>query len=169
MKTDKIPKQKEESQAAGQFKKQTGYTINDLRSEAIAQRKLMDTIQAVSEEEEELVQSKSIVQRAENKTGMSDQLKSGVESLSGLDMSDVRVHYNSSKPASVQAHAYTQGSNIHVSPGQEKHLPHEAWHVAQQKQGRVQATTEVGGMPVNDNPSLEKEADIMGSKASNFK
>lgn len=169
MKTDKIPKQKEESQAVGQFKKQTGYTINDLRTEAIAQRKLMDTIQAVSEEEEELVQSKSIVQRAENKTGMSDQLKSGVESLSGLDMSDVRVHYNSSKPASVQAHAYTQGSNIHVAPGQEKHLPHEAWHVAQQKQGRVQATTEVGGMPVNDNPSLENEADIMGSKASNFK
>jgi hypothetical protein len=89
-----------------------------------------------------------------------------VEQLSGLDMSDVKVHYNSNKPASVQAHAYTQGTDIHVAPGQEQHLGHEAWHVAQQKQGRVQPTTEVAGMPVNDNPGLENEADVMGGKAS---
>ena len=63
---------------------------------------------------------------------MPDELKSGIENLSGLSMSDVKVHYNSSKPARLQALAYTQGSNIHVGPGQEKHLPHEAWHVAQQ-------------------------------------
>ncbi|MEM7041075.1 MAG: DUF4157 domain-containing protein [Bacteroidota bacterium] len=36
-----------------------------------------------------------------------------------------------------QAHAYDQGTDIHIGPGQEKHLPHEAWHVVQQKQGRV--------------------------------
>lgn len=122
-------------------------------------------IQRAAEDEEE-IQGKFVTQRTENKTGMPDHLKAGVEQLSGLDMSDVRVHYNSAKPASVQAHAYTQGTNIHVAPGQEKHLAHEAWHVAQQKQGRVQPTTTVAGMPVNDNPGLEAEADSMGAKAT---
>jgi len=108
-------------------------------------------------------------QRAEaprpNNTGMPDNLKSGIESLSGFSMDDVRVHYNSSKPATVQALAYTQGTDIHVAPGQEKHLPHEAWHVAQQMAGRVSPTTNINGMPVNDNAALEQEADVMGEKA----
>jgi len=100
-----------------------------------------------------------------NNTGMPDNLKSGIESLSGFSMDDVRVHYNSSKPAAVQALAYTQGTDIHVAPGQEKHLPHEAWHVAQQMAGRVSPTTNINGMPVNDNAALEHEADVMGEKA----
>ena len=108
-------------------------------------------------------------QRAEaprpNNTGMPDNLKSGIESLSGFSMDDVRVHYNSSKPATVQALAYTQGTDIHVAPGQEKHLPHEAWHVAQQMAGRVSPTTNINGMPVNDHAALEHEADVMGEKA----
>lgn len=108
-------------------------------------------------------------QRAEaprpNNTGMPDNLKAGIESLSGFSMDDVRVHYNSSKPATVQALAYTQGTDIHVAPGQEKCLPHEAWHVAQQMAGRVSPTTNINGMPVNDNAGLEHEADVMGEKA----
>jgi len=139
-----------------------------LKEEKLLQGKFKSQpiVQMKLEEEEKLLgQAKAITQRVENKTGMPDNLKSGVEQLSGLDMSDVKVHYNSSKPASVQAHAYTQGTDIHVAPGQEQHLGHEAWHVAQQKQGRVQPTTKVAGMPVNDNPSLETEADVMGGKA----
>ena len=100
-----------------------------------------------------------------NNTGLPDNLKSGIENLSGFSMDDVRVHYNSSKPATVQALAYTQGTDIHVAPGQEKHLPHEAWHVAQQMAGRVSPTTNINGMPVNDNATLEHEADVMGEKA----
>jgi len=34
------------------------------------------------------------------------------------------------------------------------------------KQGRVQPTTTVNGQKVNDNPALEKEADVMGAKAA---
>ena len=111
--------------------------------------------------------SDNTVQREKraNLTGMPDDLKSGIESLSGFSMDDVRVHYNSSKPATVQALAYTQGTDIHVAPGQEKHLPHEAWHVAQQMAGRVSPTTNINGMPVNDNAELEHEADVMGEKA----
>jgi hypothetical protein len=109
------------------------------------------------------------VQRAAapaNKTGLPDNVKSGVEQLSGVSLSDVKVHYNSPKPAQLQAHAYAQGTNIHVASGQEKHVPHEAWHVVQQKQGRVQATTQLKGtIQVNDNAGLEAEADAMGAKA----
>src|SRR6185369_17215173 len=93
-----------------------------------------------------------------NRTGLPDELKTGIESLSGLPLDDVRVHYNSSKPQDVQALAYTQGSEIHVAPGQERHLPHEAWHVVQQKQGRVKPTLELKGKPVNDDAKLEQEA-----------
>ena len=66
-----------------------------------------------------------------DRTGLPDALKSGVEQLSGLSMDDVRVHYNSSRPRQLEAFAYAQGTNIHVAPGQERHLPHEAWHVVQ--------------------------------------
>ena len=105
-----------------------------------------------------------------NRTGLPDNLKSGVESLSGMSLDHVRVHYNSSQPASLQAHAYAQGSDIHVGPGQEQHLPHEAWHVVQQAQGRVQPTMQMNdGVPVNDDRHLENEADVMGAKAMQMK
>jgi hypothetical protein len=108
----------------------------------------------------------AFIQKNENKTGIPDGLKSGMESVSGISLNDVTVHRNSDKPAQLQAHAYAQGTNIHLGPGQEKHLPHEAWHVVQQKQGRVQATTQGNGnVPINDNPSLEREATQMGQKA----
>ena len=103
-----------------------------------------------------------------NETGMSDHLKEGIEDLSGYSMDDMRMHYKSDKPTTIQALAYTQGTDIHVAPGQEQHLPHEAWHVAQQMSGRVEPTTEVGGMPVNDNEDLEREVDVMGARADSL-
>lgn len=105
-------------------------------------------------------------QRATNNTGMPDQLKSGIENLSGYSMDDVKVHYNSSEPAQLQAYAFAKANQIHVGPGQEKHLPHEAWHVVQQKQQRVMPTRQMKrGVQVNDDAGLEHEADVMGSKA----
>lgn len=100
--------------------------------------------------------------KMENKTGLPDNLKAGVENLSGLSMDNVKVNYNSDKPAQVGALAYTQGTDIHVAPGQEKHLPHEVWHVVQQAQGRVRPTMQTKGVAVNDDVGLEKEADEMG-------
>ena len=105
-----------------------------------------------------------------NKTGLPDRLKTGIENLSGYSMDDVKVHYNSDKPARLQAHAYAQGTDIHLGPRQEKHLPHEAWHVVQQKQGRVRPTMQMkGGVNINDDAGLEKEADVMGAKAMQMK
>lgn len=109
------------------------------------------------------------IQRKANNTGLPDNLKSGIENLSGVSMDGVKVHKNSDKPAQLNAHAYAQGTDIHLGAGQEKHLPHEAWHVVQQSQGRVQPTTQMAGVKINDNDGLEKEADVMGSKALQMK
>ena len=132
------------------------------------------TAQRKSLEEEELQMKAAPLQkktspeqsRRENNTGLPDNLRSGIESLSGYSMDDVKVHYNSNQPAKLNAHAYAQGRDIHLASGQEKHLPHEAWHVVQQKQGRVKPTLQMKGkVNVNDDVGLEKEADVMGAKA----
>lgn len=97
--------------------------------------------------------------------GLPAQLQQSMQSMSGVDLSGVQVHYNSAAPAQVGAHAFAQGSDIHLASGQERHLPHEAWHVVQQKQGRVQPTMDLGGVAINDSPALETEADRMGERA----
>ena len=112
-------------------------------------------------------QQQQPIQKKENNTGLPDNLKTGMENLSGHSMDDVKVHRNSDKPAQLNAHAYAQGTDIHLGPGQEKHLPHELGHVVQQKEGRVKATKQLKGKtPINDDVGLEKEADVLGVKAS---
>jgi hypothetical protein len=104
---------------------------------------------------------------ASNRTGLPDRLKAGVEALSGLSMDDLRVHRNSNGPARLGALAYAKGSDIYLGPGQERHLPHEAWHLVQQKQARVRPTMQLkGGVAVNDDSGLEREADAMGAHAA---
>lgn len=127
------------------------------------QRKTVDELQL---RKEDIVTPFKPVQKKENKTGIPDNLKTGVENLSGFSLDDVKVNYNSGKPAQLNALAFAQGTEIHVASGQEKHLPHEAWHVVQQKQGRVRATTQLkDGVPANDDKALEEEADVMGAKS----
>ncbi len=104
-------------------------------------------------------------QQRVNRTGLPYHLKSGMENLYGYDLDEVRVHYNSTKPAAVQAEAYAQGYDIHLASGQEKHLPHELGHVVQQMRGQVQANNSVKGMALNDNVGLEVEASWMGNMA----
>lgn len=131
---------------------------NSARLQYLAQLKRMANERAAKQEPP--------VQKTPNSTGLPDNLKSGIENLSGYSMDDVKVHYNSEKPAQLQALAYTQGTDIHVAPGQEQHLPHEAWHVVQQKEGRVKPTLQLkDGVNVNDDAGLEKEADVMGAEA----
>ena len=99
------------------------------------------------------------------RTNLPDPLKRGIESLSGIALDDVQVHYNSDRPARFQALAYAEGADIHLAPGEDHHLPHEAWHVVQQAQGRVPPTVRMDGVAVNDDPDLEHEADVMGQRA----
>jgi hypothetical protein len=116
------------------------------------------------------IQKQPVSQLSKDSHSLPDNVKQGVESLSGISMDDVKVHYNSAKPAQLNAHAYAQGTDIHIASGQEKHLPHEAWHVVQQKQGRVRPTTMMKAkVPINDDAGLEKEADVMGARALQMK
>ena len=163
----------------------------DNRPEAIAQRKLQEmannspqvsqlrafqdmannspqakqTAQLKAMADNYSAQQQQPIQKKENNTGLPDNLKTGMENLSGMSLDDVKVHRNSDKPAQLQAHAYAQGTDIHLGAGQEKHLPHEAWHVVQQKQGRVKPTMQLKGkVNINNDASLEKEADVMGTR-----
>lgn len=102
-----------------------------------------------------------------DKTGIPALMKTKFERSSGFSFDDVRVHYNSEKPAQLHAHAYTQGNEVYVAPGQEKHLPHELGHVVQQKSNAVQPTGEISGMPLNDDEAMESGADKLAELAEN--
>ncbi|MCD6065340.1 MAG: hypothetical protein K0S33_166 [Bacteroidetes bacterium] len=156
----------------------SGPQFVDNRPEAIQMRKLQDVANN-SDQSKQAAQLQAMVdtnpakrwqpvQKKANTTGLPDQLKTGVENLSGYSLDDVQVHYNSGKPAQLQANAFAQDDQIHIGPGQEKHLAHEAWHVVQQKQGRVETTRQLQDkVNINDNADLEKEADVMGAEAEN--
>lgn len=148
----------------------------DNRPEAVVQRKRQEmannspqvnqTSQFQSMVDNHAAQQQLPIQKKENNTGLPNNLKTGMENISGQSLDDVKVHRNSDQPAQLNAHAFARGSDIHLAPGQEKHLPHELGHVVQQKEGRVQPTKQFKGKTnINDNPGLEKEADNLGAKA----
>lgn len=146
--------------------------IVDRRPEAASQRDMVRMAQA-SVHRSETVQlrgdegaSPASTAGATVTSGLPTSLRSGIESLSGLSMGDVSVHYNSTRPAQLGALAYAQGRDIHLGPGQERHLPHESWHVVQQKQRRVRPTLQAKGLEINGEQGLEREADVMGERAA---
>ncbi|WP_437322462.1 eCIS core domain-containing protein [Sorangium sp. So ce394] len=112
--------------------------------------------------------------RAVNLTGIPSPVKAKMEAAFAADFSGVRVHPSSSRAVALGALAYTQGSEIHVAPGQwapettrgQELLGHELAHVVQQRAGRVQATAQYKGIKLNDAPALEAEADAMGARAA---
>ncbi len=169
MKSKSAPNVNAKNQRSNGF----GFQFADNRPGTVIQRKLWQMVS--SGKQAGIVQKKAGIfssakqpAKAGNKTGLPDQLKSGIENLSGYSLDDVKVHYNSNKPAQLHAHAFAQGADIHISAGQETHLPHEAWHVVQQKQGRVKPNMHLA-QKINGNNDvvLEHEADIMGAKAVN--
>ncbi|HEX4829621.1 MAG TPA: DUF4157 domain-containing protein [Trebonia sp.] len=96
--------------------------------------------------------------------GLPARLLTSVARESGLDLSDVSVHRSSAEPRRVDARAYAAGSDIHLAPGADRHLAHEAWHLVQQRQGRVPVTGRASGRALNTDPGLEREADVMGDR-----
>lgn len=154
--------------AAAKSKKNSSEQRSPDKYESIASKKL-NALQEKSDSHSSHNNLANLQEKAnQNNTGLPDHLKQGVESLSGVSLDDVKVNYNSSKPSNLGASAYAEGNHIHVGGGQEKHLAHEAWHVVQQKQGRVNSTRELNGTSINDDSSLEKEATDMGNKAATY-
>ncbi len=89
-------------------------------------------------------------------------LKNQYKAVTGFSFDDVKIHYNSGRPIVLGARAYTYGNDIYIGPGQERCLLHELGHVVQQKMGIASTTTMRGGIPVNNDPKLEKAADHYG-------
>ena len=98
---------------------------------------------------------------------LADELRTSVEEQLGADFSAVRVHSSTPVLDTIGALAVTRGEHIYFAPGRyapesesgRSLLSHELTHVLQQRAGRVRPTTSVQGLPVNDDPSLEQEAD----------
>lgn len=101
-------------------------------------------------------------------------LLQSMEHVLGHGLSDVRVHVDSAAASTLGALAYTQGREVHFAPGQyqpqslsgRRLIAHEFTHVKQQAEGRVDATSHAMGVPINDDPALEREADSLGSRAA---
>jgi hypothetical protein len=95
-----------------------------------------------------------------------------MEGAFATSFADVRIH-EGPQAERLGADAYTQGSDIHFRPGAyDPHgaagrelLGHELTHVVQQRAGRVD-TPQGKGVPVNEHPALEAEADELGARAA---
>lgn len=106
-------------------------------------------------------------------TSLPEQVRAPMEASLGADLSSVRVHQGDHVPA-LGAMAFTQGNDVHFAPGRydpgsasgQDLIGHELAHVVQQRAGRVQATGDVSGVPLNDSASLEAEADAAGHRAA---
>ncbi len=116
--------------------------------------------------EHQSIKKEPIVRKrsSKNTTGIPDKLKQQFEFYSGISFDGVQVHYNSGKPAQMQALAYTQANQVYIAPGQERHLAHELGHIVQQSRGQVRATANLNGQALNDSPVLEHEADVMATR-----
>jgi|GEM_PF-4036596 len=110
-----------------------------------------------------LAGNRAISRRVES--GLPPELRLRLEGMSGVSLRGVRVHPESSEPEAHEAHSFTRGDDIHLGPGRGEDLAHEAWHVVQQRQGRVPVTGESRGEPLNHDSRLEAEADEKASEA----
>src|SRR5438067_12993549 len=93
-------------------------------------------------------------------TALDRETRGFMESRLGADFSDVRVHTDakaSESARSVQAHAYTVGSDVVFQSGQyapesdsgKRMLAHELSHVVQQRSGPVAGTPAPGGIKIS--------------------
>ena len=116
-------------------------------------------------EDEDMPMQTSTHQNTSDQTGESS-LSSKAQEIASTDFSNVQFK-ESQSASNMGALAYTQGNQVTFAPG--KYQPqtksgqeliwHELTHVKQQRDGIVKPTTQAKGLPVNDDPSLENEAD----------
>lgn len=132
------------------------------------------------EEEEEIqmkkdgVSNKSSNSGSSTKTRLPEKVQMKMESAFSADFNDVNIHTHSEKAKGLGAKAFAQGNDVHFAPGKynpesqsgQELLGHELTHVVQQRQGRVSPSTQMKGENINDQSTLENEADLQGIKAA---
>jgi hypothetical protein len=112
-----------------------------------------------------------------SETNLPDPVMEKMESSFAEDFSDVNIQENSTKAEDLGAKAFTQGKEVHFAPGEfqpnsqegQELIGHELTHVVQQKEGKVQDGEVHGKDIVNQDVSLEKEANEAGKLASEGK
>jgi hypothetical protein len=98
-------------------------------------------------------------------------LKEMAAAFGGADFSDVRIFEDSPAARAIGARAYTQGSEVHLAPGEpgpesrtgQALIAHELTHVLQQRAGRAQPDA---ATPLDMSEDLEAEADDLGRRAA---
>lgn len=111
---------------------------------------------------------------------LDSRVRGQMEPAFGVDFSKVRVHTDAgahSLNRALNARAFTTGQDIFFnqseynpgSSGGRELIAHELTHVVQQRQDRVQPTLLGKDMAINDSPTLENEADVLGKRAAEGK
>lgn len=113
-----------------------------------------------------------------SETPSNPHLPSAVEtkmaSLFRTNFADVTIHPRSTYASGMGALALTRGNEIHFAPGKfrpssrqgQELLGHELAHVVQQRQGRVSPTALLNRHAINDDSTLEAEAERAGKAAA---
>jgi hypothetical protein len=108
-------------------------------------------------------------------TKLPEEVQDKMEKSFGQDFGNVKIHKDSSSALELNAKAYAQGEDIHFAPGAfdplsksgQELIGHELTHVVQQRQKRVGKGEVHGkGIEMNQDASLEKEADDLGKLAA---
>ena len=118
-------------------------------------------------------------------TRLPGEVQAKMEGSFGTSFGGVNIYKNDDGATQAGALAYTQGNNVHFAPGQynpltqagQELIGHELTHVVQQREGKVQSKSHIKketkaekqAVSVNNSPTLEQEANIMGKKASEGK
>lgn len=101
-------------------------------------------------------------------------LQNKLEAAFGVDFSTVAIHKNSQEASNLDALAFTQGEKMHFAPGEfnpnsekgKNLIGHEFTHIVQQRNKRVVPTHVLNkNWDLNEDKTLEKEADSLGKKA----
>lgn len=129
---------------------------------------LLNAIAEKRQETKDAIQKKQSENMAaqQNQNSVSDGISAQHYRLSGIAFGDAGVYYNFGKSAQLQALAYTQGGQVYVEQGQEKHLGHELGRVVQQKENAVSPTQRLNGVWINDAPVFEDAEDLLSCATS---
>ncbi|MEX0789452.1 MAG: DUF4157 domain-containing protein, partial [Actinomycetota bacterium] len=117
-------------------------------------------VQRSAEAEEEASPVKHLMNSGGG-SALDEPTRTFMESRLGADFGDVKVHTGAAATEaarSVQAHAYTVGTDVVFQDGQynpsstegKKMLAHELTHVVQQRSGPVDGTPAPGGISISD-------------------
>lgn len=147
---DKVRKQSEEDK-----QQQTGENVKLTAVEKLHNLLGNSAVEAIMME----YAASSEINSTDEARSVPSDLREEYEQKYNVRLDDVKIHYDSDKPDSFNAYAYTEGNNVYLGPGQEKYLSHELNHVIQQKQDMVSANQYLNGRPVSIDPMLEAQAD----------